>query len=176
MFVRTMFFENKVEKKDIDGTIYEISNPAQVDLWNSKESLVEIHDYTDPETISMNLTPDSLGSWKKDLAKLCKEWDKNYVKHSKSIYPEMNAIHMSAMKPLQQLIDSNYNFHCLEQMMASKDYKTLQPPTFRFDALEEEFSKFLTGVCEIFREYGDLKDHFDIKQMLYILKIEGWKE
>jgi len=48
-------------------------------------------------------------------------------------------------------------------MMASKDYKTLQPPTFRFDALEEEFSKFLTGVCEIFREYGDLKDHFDIK-------------
>jgi hypothetical protein len=23
-----MFFENKVEKKDIDGTIYEISNPA----------------------------------------------------------------------------------------------------------------------------------------------------
>jgi len=41
-----MFFE-KCEKKMIDGTEYEISNPAMVDHWNCKEALVEIHDYID---------------------------------------------------------------------------------------------------------------------------------
>ena len=48
-------------------------------------------------------------------------------------------------------------------------------PNFRLIALEEEFAKFLTGVCEIFKDYGDLKDHFDIRQMLKILKIEDWR-
>ena len=61
-------------------------------------------------------------------------------------------------------------------MIASKEYKSLQPPKFRFDALEEEFCKFWTGVCEIFKEYGSLEDHFDIRQMLSILKIENWEK
>jgi hypothetical protein len=42
-----MFFE-KCEKKWIDGTEYMISNPAMVDHWNCKESLVELFDYVDP--------------------------------------------------------------------------------------------------------------------------------
>jgi len=37
-------------------------------------------------------------------------------------------------------------------------------PEFRFIALEEEFVKHMTNVCDIFKEYGNMKDHpFDIK-------------
>lgn len=58
--------------------------------------------------------------------------------------------------------------------MMIKDKKEV--PQFRHNALEAEFSKFLTGVCEIFKEFGELKDHFDIKQMLKVLKIEKWDQ
>jgi uncharacterized cupin superfamily protein len=36
-------------------------------------------------------------------------------------------------------------------------------PEFRLLALETEFCTFLTGICDIFKDYGELKDHFDIK-------------
>jgi hypothetical protein len=72
----------------------------------------------------------------------------------------MNGIHMQAMLPLNQLIESNKNFHHLEKMIASGR----EVPAFRHKALELEFSTFLTGICEIFREFGDLKDHFNIEQ------------
>ena len=36
-------------------------------------------------------------------------------------------------------------------MANKKDYKGMEPPTFRYKALEEEFVKFMTGVCEIFK-------------------------
>jgi hypothetical protein len=41
-------------------------------------------------------------SWKKDLIKALKEFDKIYVKHSssKGAYKEMAEIHTSGMKPL----------------------------------------------------------------------------
>jgi hypothetical protein len=55
-----------------------------------------------------------------------------------------------------------------------KEYQEV--PVFRHLALEEEFCKFLTGTCEIFKDYGELKDHFDIKQMLKVLKIQDWKK
>lgn len=111
--------------------------------------------------------------WKKDLIKLCKEFDKNYVKHmgSKGCYKEMAEIHESSMKPLKFLIDANVNFHNLELMINAKK----EVPEFRRVALEEQFCKHLTGVCEIFKTYGEVKDHFDIKQMLKVLKIEDWQ-
>ena len=35
----------------------------------------------------------------------------------------------------------------------------------------------MTIVCEIFKEFGDMKEHpFDIKQLIKTLKIENWKE
>ena len=83
----------------------------------------------------------------------------------------MNAIHTQAMKPIIELLESNLNLHFLEQMMLKKK----DIPTFRHEALEEKFSGHLTKVCEIFRDYGNLKEQFHIKQMLHILKIEGWK-
>lgn len=48
-------------------------------------------------------------------------------------------------------------------------------PEFRVVALEEQFVVRLTGICEIFKDYGKLADHFDIRQMLKVLKIEDWK-
>jgi len=49
-------------------------------------------------------------------------------------------------------------------------------PKFRYIALEAEFCKFLTGVMDIFKEYGELKDHYNIIQMLHVLKIEEWRD
>lgn len=49
-------------------------------------------------------------------------------------------------------------------------------PEFRLIALEEEFVKHMTNVCDIFKEYGNMKDHpFDIKQMVKTLKIKDWE-
>ena len=113
-------------------------------------------------------------SWKKDLLKACKEWDKFYVKHSsnKGSYNEINAIHESAMKPLIELITANLYFHRLENMIKAK----MDVPDFRYKALEFEFCRFMTGVCDILKNYGTLDMNYDITQMMNTLKIEGWKE
>lgn len=170
MYCRTMFLE-KCEKKTIDGVTYEITNNTQVEMWNCKSKLVEIFNYLDPGMMDMQLQPDTYVSWKKELIKLLKEWDKLYTKHIKSGYVEMNAIHTAAMKPLIELMESNLNLHFLEELMKKKDV-----PAFRLEALEEKFAGHLTRVCEIFRDYGNLKETFNIKQMIHTLKIEGWKE
>ena len=61
----------------------------------------------------------------------------------------MNEIHMKAMRPLTDLLESNLNFHYLELQMKKKDI-----PKFRHDALEAKFIEHLTIVCDIFRQYG----------------------
>lgn len=70
----------------------------------------------------------------------------------------MNAIHTAAMKPITDLLESNLNLHFLEELMKKKDV-----PTFRYAALEEKFAGHLTRVCDIFRDYGNLKEQFHIK-------------
>lgn len=75
------------------------------------------------------------------------------------------------MKPLTLLIEANLNFYKLEQMIGGKQVL----PEFRYKALEEEFCKFFTGICEILKEFGTLKNHFDIRQMLSMMKIDDWK-
>jgi hypothetical protein len=100
---------------------------------------------------------------------MLKEWDKLYIKHIKSGFIEMNNIHMAAMKPLTNLLESNLNLHYLELIMKKKEV-----PQFRFDALEEKFIEHMTRICEIFRDYGTLKDYFNIKQMLHVLKTHEW--
>lgn len=169
-YVRTMFLE-KCEKKTIDGVTYEITNNTQVEMWNCKSKLVELYNTLDPSMMEMQVTHETYVTWKKDLVKMLKEWDKLYTKHIKSGYVEMSAIHSAAMKPITDLLESNLNLHFLELQMKKKDV-----PTFRYDALEEKFCQHLTRVCEIFRDYGNLKEQFNIKQMLAILKIEAWQE
>jgi len=86
-------------------------------MWNSKGALNEIYMKLDSGTMDMDRTFETFTSWKKDFIKILKEWDKAYVKHAKSIYPEMSAIHASAMKPLTLLIEANLNFYKLELMI-----------------------------------------------------------
>ena len=158
MYVRTMFFE-KTEQISIDGRVYDITMNAKVECFTCKEILSDLCLMVNPDSMDDQCTFETYTSWKKDFVKKLKEWDKMYVKHIKSAYGDMNTIHMTAMKPLLDLITANENFHNLEVMIKQKK----EVPQFRHIALEEEFCKFLTGVCEIFRDYGDLKDLFDIR-------------
>lgn len=83
----------------------------------------------------------------------------------------MNQIHMTAMKPITNLLESNLNLHYLELIEKKKDV-----PSFRHEALEEKFCEHLTRVCEIFRDFGNLKDPFNIRQMLHVLKTRDWAQ
>jgi hypothetical protein len=53
--------------------------------------------------------------------------------------------------------------------------KKKEVPKFRYEALEEKFIGHMTRVCEIFNAYGELKESFNIKQMLAVLKTENWE-
>ena len=66
---------------DIDGTRYPITSASEKDMWNCKQALTDIYDYRDPEAMNMDLDKDTMNSWKKELVKKLKEWDKSYVKH-----------------------------------------------------------------------------------------------
>lgn len=79
------------------------------------------------------------------------------------------------MRPFTELAQANENFTKLQNMIVNKQRK-ITVPEFRFVALEEEFCKFLTGLCEVFKTYGTLNQVFDIKQMIHTLKIPDWKE
>lgn len=130
-------------------------------MFNCKEALVDIYNILDPDQMQLDCTFENYTGWKKDLFKKCKEWDKLYCKHIKATYPEMSQIHAAAMRPLTLLIDANLQFTRLEAMIA-KDPTNI--PEFRYIALEEEFVKHMTNVCDIFKEYGNMKEHpFDIK-------------
>ena len=116
-YVRTMFFE-KVEKIVIDGNMFEISNNTGVEIFNCKERMVDIKNHLDQSTIDTVRDKDNYTAWKKELIKYLKEWDKWYVKHIKSAYPEMSGIHAKCMMPLTLLIEANLNFDKLEKMIA----------------------------------------------------------
>jgi hypothetical protein len=108
-----MFFD-KTEKKSIDGVSYEISNGTSHEIWNCKQTLFEIYNQVDPSNFDVTINADSYVQWKKDFIKLLKEFDKMYTKHIKSGYVEMNHIHQSAMRPLLDLMSSNFNLNALE--------------------------------------------------------------
>lgn len=81
-------------RKTIDGTEYQFTNNAVNDTHNCKEQLVLIYDKMDPMNMQApELDHENLNTWKKDLIKLLKEWDKLYLKHVKSCYPEMVKVH-----------------------------------------------------------------------------------
>ncbi len=133
MYVRTMFFD-KCEKIVIDGVTYDITMGTSAEIWNCKEKLVEIFNVFENDALEMNLDETKYQTWRKELIKLLKEFDKLYVKHIKSGYILQNEIHMSAMKPLVHLMESNENFHFLEQIELKKEV-----PPFRHLALETKF-------------------------------------
>lgn len=112
--------------------------------------------------MEMQVTPESYVTWKKDLIKLFKEFDKLYLTHIKTTHVELNAMHTNAMLPLTNVLESNLNFHYLEVIAKKKDV-----PPFRLHALEDKFEGHLTRICEIFRDFGvepvRLKEFFNIR-------------
>lgn len=165
----------------IDGEVYIISMSSNVENFVCRSALFEVASLFTDDRLSMECQPDTYLQWKKELQKACKAWDQSYVKHQKAkIYDEMQDLHNRAMKPLSDLIAKNLEFSQLEKMIDRE--KEGAVPQFRFIALEEEFVKTMTNVCEIFKLYGDnrVEEHYDIRQQLETLKISKdgihWKD
>ena len=74
---------------------------------------------------------------------------------------------MTCMAPLLKLIEANVNYTRIQELVAAKK----QVPIFRVEALENIFCQLLSGLCEIFRDQGDLKKPFNIVAMVNVLKI-----
>lgn len=143
-----MFFENK-ETLKIDDFFFEIPNSCKVDMVNCKDKMCDIRTYFENQWEFKNES--NYLQHKKDIIKALKAFELHYNKHIKTTYKEMSAIHTKAMSPLTSLLESNLKFHQLENMIkAGKDV-----PDFRFEALETEYSKFLTGILEILAKYGE---------------------
>jgi hypothetical protein len=160
-----MFFEKLQDTPptfSIDGVKYEFTTGSMTEIWNCKEALTNIYNYCEPDTIEMNRDFSNYMGWKKDLVKALKEWDKVYAKHSssKGSYKEMAEVHSKAMKPLSEMIEANHNFQNLERMIAAPKSEV---PEFRSIALEEQFCEKMTTCCQIFKDFGTLNDHFDIR-------------
>lgn len=153
-----MFFEkvDQQNKVTFDGITYEIQNNSKIDMGNCKDSIFSIYNKVYEEADSRD--HNNYLTWKKELVKLLKEWDKLYVNHAKKVWPEMSAIHAKAMLPLTNLITANLNFKRLEDMIKAKE----EVPEFRYKALEHEFCRFFTDICELLKTYGNLKNHFNI--------------
>ena len=83
----------------------------------------------------------------------------------------MGKIHTQAMQPLVNLMESNLEYHQL-QCMEKKGYSV---PKFRHEALETKFCEHLETMCEYFRDYGELKEFFNTRRMVNLLKRDGWK-
>ena len=71
----------------------------------------------------------------KRLTTKLKEFDKTYMKHIKKTHPEVQEIISSAIDPVLNVQESNYNFHKLEELMKTQD----DIPKFRYMALEDKF-------------------------------------
>ena len=57
------------------------------------------------------------------------------------------------------LLESNYNFHKLEELIKKK----VDIPSFRYNALEDKFCEDFEIICTVLKEHGNLKDTFAIK-------------
>lgn len=170
-YVRTMFFDN-VLIANIDGQSYEITKETKVHIYNCAENLQGIVDRCFAEEMSMNCdTPEKLTGYKKQMTDFMKKFDKLYTQHIKVAHPTIDNIHKLSMKNINDLIESNLNLHYFE--LLRKDNPSL--PDFRHQALETKFAENLTTVCYTLTGYGNIRQHYDIKRMLDLMKLKDWK-
>lgn len=127
-----MFFP-RVEAVTIDGVKYEIPNQIRVDTWNAK--LLVVNDIFELFKSVDDMEKDNFLATKKNLITKLKEFDKTYLKHMKKTHPEVQDIITNAITPLLNLLESNYDFHKLEELIKSKE----DIPSFRYNALEDKF-------------------------------------
>lgn len=169
MFFRTMFFPRE-DTVTIDGVTHEILNAIKVDTWNSKCMIV--NDVFEAFRSVDDMEEETFLDLKKKLINQLKTFDKQYVKHIKKTHPDVNSIVSDAITPLLELLESNYNFHKIEELMKKKH----EIPSFRFKALEDKFCEHLEVICQTLKDHGDLKQTFAIKRMLNLLKLDNWEE
>lgn len=176
-YFRTIFF-TKNQEKEIDGTKYVLSNDTKVSIWNSKNAVAGIEIVLDMESMDTTLTQDTMNSWRKDLIKALKDFDKMYTAHVKPStksklysHDEMAGYHKQAMNPLTEVMESNYNLTKLEALMK----KDPSLPQFRFKALEERFVVDFTNFNDVIKQFGKLEDLYDVRQELETLKIKDWR-
>ena len=123
------------------------------------------------------LTWETYASWKKELSSMLKDFDKKYVKHSKTTNPFLLDIQKKAGQPLYDLIDASYNLQNYRNLV-----KTHSIPEFRKRALYDKFIEHMTGICKIFKAFANpdskktLDEEYDIAHLLEILDIEDWEK
>lgn len=191
-----MFFANVTEPFEIEfhGVKYMVSPGANNNHRKCRDNLIlDIFEKVRDKSLQDIWTPEELASVKKTFISKLKEWEKNYVGHAKSFNPEMSAIHDAAMKPLTNLMKSNYDFYCINEMLRKERERDDVPaedriPEWRRAALERVFIEDYSEMCRILTAHDGmqidrknpeagckrLKDPYDIKQMLDTLKVENW--
>ena len=167
-FFRTMWFPRE-EAITIDGVKYEIPNHIRVDTWNSKCLIV--NDVFEAFKSLEDMEKEDYVETKKRLVGKLKEFDKQYVKHSKKTHPEVQDIITNAITPLLDGLESNYNFHKLEELIKTGE----DIPKFRYSALEDRFCEHMEVLCKTLSDHGKLQDIYDIKRMLNLLKLDDWE-
>lgn len=169
-YLRTMFFPRE-DTVTIDGVTYEIANAIKVETWNSKGLIV--NDIMPAlNVIIEDMESANFMDYKKKLVTKLKEFDKQYMKHIKKTHPDVQEIISAAIQPMLDILESNYNFHKIEELIK----KGHEIPSFRFEALEDKFCEHMEVICTILKEHGNLKDTFAIKRMLNLLKLDNWEE
>ena len=168
-YFRTMFFPRE-DTVTIDGVTHEIANAIKVDTWNSK-SLV-VNDVMENFRSVDDIEEENFMDLKKKLIAKLKEFDKQYMKHIKKTHPDVQAIIDIAIEPILNILDSNENFHKIEELIK----KGHSIPDFRYNALEDKFCENMETICTILKEHGNLKDTFAIKRMLNLLKLDNWED
>ena len=89
----------------------------------------------------------------------------------KTINPGLSEIQREAMLPLTNLFESNFNYYQINQQIIKGKFV----PDFRYKALEDKYVEHMEKLCGLLRDYGDLRQPFDIRQMLLTLKSKDWE-
>jgi hypothetical protein len=108
-----MFFV-RAENVSIDGTVYPISNSTNVENYNDRSTFMEFYGLLDEIN---DMDENNFLNYKKLMTTCLKEWDKRYMKHIKGVHVEIQEIIKSGMTPLTKVMESNYNFHLLEELI-----------------------------------------------------------
>ena len=151
--IRTMFWKRTGDETFTqNGVKYIISNAANQDTYACRGLIYEIWQLLSADRIE-ELNFDNYLQWRKELVAKLKDWEKKYHKHAKTINPEMNDIHMRCMRPLCDMMESNFNLYNFKELQKKKKEEL---PEFRGLALEEKYILHFTKLCDILKEYGKL--------------------
>ena len=175
---RTMIFKRVPEDSiTIDGVSYEVTNSANTDHVNCKDSFLELTRHLEQYYDDGGLEPDNLASFKKDMTNKLKDFERKYQKHSKGTNPLLADIHKKAMQPTVDLCEASFNLQNFRILNEKRPF-----PEFRKKALTEKFIEYLTAVCKIlnafpYAEGKTLDEEYDIRHIIEILfEVEGWQD